>query len=62
MHLVMPWFLPLAALVGWMGTASARTLLPGGKQGGDRRALLVVAWVPLLIWLLVQFIDSGRNP
>ncbi|WP_306590592.1 hypothetical protein [Geothrix sp. 21YS21S-4] len=62
MHLLLPWFLPAAALVGWLGTASARTLAPGGRQGRDRVALLAVAWSPLLIWLLAQFVDPGRNP
>jgi hypothetical protein len=55
MHLVMPWFLPLAALTAWLGTRAARSLHAEG--GASRRAaawMLLLMWVPLFFWLVTQ--------
>ena len=55
MHLVMPWFLPLAALTAWLGIRAARDLRVEG--GASRRAavwMLLLMWVPLFFWLVTQ--------
>lgn len=55
MHLVMPWFLPLAALVAWLGTLTARR---SRAEGGISRAtaawMVILMFTPLFCWLLVQ--------
>ena len=66
MHLLMPWVLPVAALVGGWGTSLARGLGHPGDQPaaprGDRATLLLVAWTPLAVWLLVQLAHVRRLP
>jgi hypothetical protein len=64
MHLVMPWFLPLAAVVAYAGTRLAREQRRGeaGKIG-ETLFLLYLTWSPLLYWLLAQFTSPDpRQP
>lgn len=55
MHLVMPWFLPLATFSAWLGTRAARDLRVEGETG-RRNAwwMLVLMLLPLFSWLLAQ--------
>jgi len=51
----MPWFLPLAILVGVMSTRSALAQRAFGRGSYHARGLwllIVLGWMPLLVWLL----------
>lgn len=64
MHVVLPWFLPAASLVAWLGLRSARDFLAEGRPGQKNAVWMVVLMgFPLLIWLLAQFAaPSGGFP
>lgn len=59
MHLVMPWFFPLATLTAWLGLRAARDLRIEGETG-RRNAwwALVLTFLPLFFWLIAQ-VTSG---
>lgn len=56
MHLVMPWFLPLATVAAWLGVRAAHDLR---SEGGNGRAnawwMLILMVLPLFFWLIAQF-------
>lgn len=55
MHLVMPWFFPLAAFVAWLGVRSARELRAEAERARTNALwMLIVMFLPLLIWLANQ--------
>ena len=61
MHLVMPWFFPLASLVTWLGFRTTKDARAEGPSAWATacwlRALMAL---PLLFWLITQFTsDSG---
>jgi hypothetical protein len=52
----MPWFLPLAAFMGWLGTRMVREMgHRDSKRKGEAVLALTIMWFPLLAWLLTQF-------
>jgi len=57
MNLPMPWFIPIGLGVGLAGTRTA--ILFRRIWGEGRRieiiALVLMAWVPILIWLIAGF-------
>jgi hypothetical protein len=58
-HLVMPWFLPLASFAAWLGIRAARDLRTEGETG--RRSawwMLILMFLPLFFWLIAQFISD----
>ena len=59
MHLVMPWFFPLATLAAWLGVRAARDLRTEGETG-RRNAwwMLALMFLPLFFWLIAQFISD----
>ena len=64
MRLAMPWFLPMASLIGWWGTRMALHLRhQGGKyRRGDVLFLMSLVWIPMLLWLATQLTRLGRTP
>ena len=55
MHLVMPWFLPLAALAAWLGARAARDLrAEGGASRPTAVWMLLLMLAPLFFWLVAQ--------
>lgn len=60
MHLLMPWFLPLAGLSLWFGVHTVHDM-PHESHRHKRQAmqLLCIAVIPLLVWLIAQFIESN---
>lgn len=59
MHLVMPWFFPMAAGVAYAGTRLARDIFHREKRRGpDGLLMLTLAWYPLATWLIAQFISA----
>ena len=59
MHLVMPWFFPLATLSAWLGTRTAKDLrAEAGSGRKDALWVLALMLLPLFIWLLAQFITE----
>lgn len=64
MHLVMPWFLPMAAGVAFVGTRLAKGLFHReGRLGSDGLLMLTLAWFPLLMWIIAQFTATPpRHP
>ena len=59
-HLVMPWFFPLATIAAWLGVRAARDLRSEG-EAGRRNAwwMLVLMALPLFFWLIAQFTSGG---
>ncbi|NWJ40999.1 MAG: hypothetical protein HXX12_08510 [Geothrix sp.] len=56
MHLVLPWFLPLATLVAWLGLRTARDLRAESGAGRKNAVwMLVLMFFPLFVWLMAQF-------
>lgn len=58
--LIMPWFAPLSMGLGLLGTRTglqARHLRRGNHARGWW-LILLVAWLPLLYWVLVQFVPQ----
>ena len=59
MHFVMPWFLPLASFAAWLGVRAVRDSRIEGETG--RRSawwMLALMFLPLLFWLIAQFISD----
>lgn len=55
-HLVMPWFLPLAALAAWLGVRAALDLRAEKEAPRSSVAwMLILMSLPLLFWLIAQF-------
>ena len=64
MHLLMPWFLPLAAGTACLLSRTAIVVFQAreGKRL-DGLLLMALAWFPLMIWFLAQFTSpASRNP
>ncbi len=57
--LLMPWFLPLAVLVGAYCTRTAHQMVEAPGVRGDRWLLGLLGWSPLAAWVLVQFVPQG---
>jgi hypothetical protein len=60
-HLLMPWFAPFSVLLGILGTREglhARHLRRGNHARGWW-LIPLVAWLPLVYWVLVQFIPQA---
>ena len=55
MNLVMPWFLPVAAIVASLGIRTARHLHTEKRRRGDLLLMLILTASPLLFWLIAQF-------
>ena len=58
----MRWFVPVAVVVGLIGTRAAGQSRRAGKgRGRDRSWWLLgaLAWLPLVCWLCAQFILQG---
>jgi len=56
--LVMPWFAPVAVLLGFVGTWNGMAFRQAtGKSRRDAGWwwIILFFWMPLLIWILVQF-------
>lgn len=52
--MLMPWFLPLATVVGVLSTRGAlaqRAFGRGSRQAPGLWLLIVLGWMPLLVWL-----------
>jgi hypothetical protein len=64
MHLVTPWFLPLAAGVLWIGIHTVRDMPHESRRHRTQAIqLLCIAVIPLLIWLTVQISSHfGETP
>jgi len=61
LHLVMPWFLPVAILIGLMGFKIGMEeghLSMGKRRRLDRWLILLVAWMPAFCWLMAQFVQQ----
>jgi hypothetical protein len=57
--MTLPWMIPLALLIGVSGTRTALRLRRSPKSGtSDWWLLLVLGWVPLVIWALAQAIGQ----
>jgi hypothetical protein len=55
--------LPPALALGWCGIRTAQHFQHSKGSRGDRLALLVVAWSPLVLWLLALLITLfERHP
>jgi len=55
MHLVMPWFFPVATLVAWLGVRTSRDLRSEGASARtSARWMLVLMTLPLVFWLITQ--------
>jgi flagellar biogenesis protein FliO len=62
MPVVMPWFLPLATGMGYLISRTAMGLFKErGRRRLDGSLLLILAWFPLLIWLLAQFTSPASR-
>ncbi len=58
-HIVMPWFFPLASFVAWLGMRSAHEMRhERGSANKNGIWMLVLMCVPLFAWLLVQFLSQ----
>jgi hypothetical protein len=59
LHVIMPWFIPFAAAIGFMGTKTglAQRHLTG-KRGWDKNwwMLIVLGWIPAAVWAMAQFV------
>lgn len=55
----MPWFFPLAVLVGVTGTRTSLTSVRVNKKDRSWWVLLAMAWWPLLCWVLSQFLGEA---
>jgi hypothetical protein len=64
MPILMPWFLPVAAGMGFLlSRTAAHTLEERGWRKLDGPLLLILAWFPLVIWILAQFTSpASRQP
>jgi len=61
MHVILPWFLPMALLSAFLGLDSIRGPREIDLEShSEARWLMVLMFVPLLIWLLVQFSPSNQ--
>ena len=57
----MPWFVPIAVLVGLAGTHTtmrSRHALKANKKERAWWLLLVLSWVPLACWILSQIVPQ----
>jgi hypothetical protein len=55
MHIVMPWFFPLATLVAWLGVRTARDLRSEGRAARTTaRWMLALMSLPLVFWFIAQ--------
>jgi hypothetical protein len=56
--MIMSWFLPVAVLIGIIGTHEAMRSrrASGQSQHFGCWLLLLVAWMPSVCWLIAQFI------
>jgi len=55
--MIMGWFLPLGVLIAALGTRTAwrnRGAHPGPRRDPAWWLLLVLAWLPMLCWILAQ--------
>jgi uncharacterized membrane protein YhaH (DUF805 family) len=60
MHVVMPWFFPVATLVAWLGVWTARDLrLEGRSARTNALWLLLLMALPLIFWLIAQFTTTS---
>jgi hypothetical protein len=50
------WFIPVGALVGMSSTQTALKTLKSNPKDRSWWLLLVLGWVPLLCWVLSQFV------
>lgn len=56
MHIVMPWFFPLATLVAWLGVKTARDLRSEGRSARTAALwMLSLMSLPLVFWFIAQF-------
>jgi hypothetical protein len=60
-HMIMPWFIPIAIVLGVLGTRTGlhqRHL--SGKTHRDRSwwLIFIIAWLPAVCWTLAQFIQQ----
>jgi hypothetical protein len=64
MHLVMPWFLPLAGFVVWTGLLTVKDLPHESHRARIQVIqLLGISLIPLLVWLTVQITSRlGVHP
>jgi len=59
MHLLMPWFLPLAAGLAFIGSRTARGIYrERGRNSPDGHLMLALAWIPLLVWVVAQWMSK----
>lgn len=59
--MIMPWFIPVGALIGLAGTQTALKSCRAMKAKKKDRAwwmLIILAWFPSFCWILAQFIDQ----
>ncbi|MFN7958924.1 MAG: hypothetical protein U0P46_11475 [Holophagaceae bacterium] len=60
MHIVMPWFFPLATLVAWLGVRNARSLRSEGRTARTTALwMLTLMSLPLLFWFIAQFTTAS---
>ncbi len=61
-HLVMPWFLPLAALTAWLGLRAVRDIRAEGEEGhAGGWWMLILTLLPLVFWLIAQARPGERT-
>lgn len=56
--LVMPWFAPIAILLGIIGSWTGLTFRQAtgnARWDFERWGFVLFFWIPLLVWVLVQF-------
>lgn len=60
MHLVMPWFFPLATFVACLGVKTARDLRSEGRSARTTGIwMLSLMSLPLVFWFIAQFTTTS---
>lgn len=61
-HPQLPWFLPLAGFMAWVGVRTTHGLAQReGRRGADIWIARLLTWFPLVIWLLSQLVASSSD-
>lgn len=55
MHLSLPIYLPFGLLVAWVGCRTALRMWKEKCSRRDMLMMLALTWLPLAIWLFLQF-------
>lgn len=55
MQMNLPWYLPFGLFVAWAGSRTALHMRKEKPRRGDMLLMLGLTWLPLAIWIFVQF-------